>query len=119
MSVPNQYISEGARRRLIGDTASGSTVPSHGASSAAATMASRMTPPTIAVGWRRKASRNRFQVGETDLATGTEAASVAFTSVGNRPDQPPGGSERSGRGGMSSSSARADRTAHKTDPPRD
>jgi hypothetical protein len=29
-------------------------------------MIARITPPTIAIGWRRNASRKRRQVGETD-----------------------------------------------------
>src|SRR5690348_8792331 len=85
MSVPNQYAADGGRSRFAGDTASGSTVPSHGASSAIATIATRITPPTIAIGWRRNASRKRRHVGDTERATPSDAAgsAVAMSSIAN------------------------------------
>src|SRR6478609_3989877 len=79
MSEPNQNSAEGCFRRLIGATACGSTVPSHGAKIAISTIASNTTPPTIAVGWRRNASLKRRHVGDTDL-TGASSA-IAVTSV--------------------------------------
>src|SRR5579864_7650361 len=105
MSVPNQYAADGGRRRLIGETASGSIVASHGARSATRIMPARIAPPTSAIGWRRNASRKRRQVGDTDLPAAIgEAGRAVATSVGKgRPDRltsPPGGSERSERGGM-------------------
>src|SRR5262245_33110498 len=68
MSEPNQNSPDGCLSRLIGATAWGSTVPSPGASSAIAIIASRITPPAIAVGWRRNASRNRCQVGDAAMS---------------------------------------------------
>src|SRR5436190_17171914 len=68
MSEPNQNSLEGCLSRWIGATACGSTVPSHGASSASAIMARRMTPPAIAVGCRRKASLNLSQVGDAAMS---------------------------------------------------
>src|SRR5688572_4204204 len=68
MSEPNQNSSEGCFSRLIGATAWGSTVPSHGASSAIAIITSRITPPAIAVGCLRKASLNPRQVGDATMS---------------------------------------------------
>src|SRR6185436_10110233 len=68
MSEPNQNSSEGCLSRLIGATACGSTVPSHGASSAIAIIASRITPPAIAVGCLRKASLKPRQVGDATMS---------------------------------------------------
>src|SRR5947209_6691224 len=86
-SVPNQYISDDGRRRLIGETACGSTVPSHGASAAAAIISSRIPAPTIAVGCRRKASRNRFQVGETDFGTAIAGTAIELMRRAARPPE--------------------------------
>src|SRR6185437_8818977 len=63
-----QCADEGALRRMTGDTASGSIVQSHGAKVATTIIRMRMAPPTIAIGWRRNASRNRRHVGDTDFA---------------------------------------------------
>src|SRR6185437_6142558 len=52
MSVPNQCVADGHLSRLSGDRACGSTVPSHGANIAIATMISRSPPPTTIVGCR-------------------------------------------------------------------
>src|SRR5690349_17222284 len=68
MSVPNQKSADGGFSRLIGDTACGSTVPSHGASSAMAIMNSSTAPPTIAVGCRRNAVRTNATVETAGLA---------------------------------------------------
>src|SRR3954454_4032407 len=57
MSVPNQYASEGLRRRRIGDSACGSTVPRYGASVAISTMRPMSTAPATMVGWRRRKPR--------------------------------------------------------------
>src|SRR6185437_5925053 len=82
MSVPNQYAADGGRRRLIGETASGSIVASHGARSATTIMPARIAPPTSAIGWRRNASRKRRHVGDTDLpATIGAAGSVVAISI--------------------------------------
>src|SRR5712672_160809 len=72
MSVPNQKSAEGGFSRLIGATAWGSIVPSHGAKIAIAIMQIRIAAPISAVGWRLNASRKRFQVGDTDLGVATE-----------------------------------------------
>src|SRR5260221_12988332 len=77
MSEPNQKSAEGCLRRFTGATAWGSTVPSHGASTAMRIMASSTRPPAIAVGWRRSASRKLRQVGET--AFGTSSATAAMS----------------------------------------
>src|SRR6185295_13640978 len=79
MSVPNQNSAEGCFNRCTGATAWGSTVPSQGASAATSSIAASTTPPTIAVGWRRNASRKRRQVSG-DPAWASGRASVA-TSV--------------------------------------
>src|SRR2546430_17402557 len=85
MSVPNQYCAPGARRRRIGETASGSAVPSHGAASAIVIISSNTTAPKIAVGWRRKASLKRNQVGEIDR--GALIATAAMSVPDARIDQ--------------------------------
>jgi len=54
----------------------GSTVASNGASRAITIMMARMTPPTIAIGCLRNASRKRCQVGETDFVGMAGAVSV-------------------------------------------
>src|SRR5689334_16868666 len=77
MSEPNQYSAEGCFSLFSGATACGSTVPSQGAASAIPTMRRRITPPAIAVGWRRNASRKRRQVGEA-------ATSVADARIEQR-----------------------------------
>src|ERR1700694_6065941 len=63
-------------------------VPNHGARIAMATMQIRMTPPMSAVGWRLNASRNRLQVGDTDLGEAIDGAakvvapiSIAYTRI--------------------------------------
>src|SRR6202049_1217170 len=83
MSVPNQKSADGGFKRLIGATACGSMVPSHGAKIAMATMQIRITPPMSAVGWRLKASRKRRQVGDTDLGAAVDGATrvVALISI--------------------------------------
>src|SRR5690349_97348 len=90
MSVPNQCADDGALRRREGATASGSTVPSHGANTATTIMTTRIAPPTIAIGCRRNASRKRRHVGETDLmaevpgSARTVATSVADARIEER-----------------------------------
>src|SRR5688500_5804539 len=81
MSLPNQNSADGCRSRLTGSTACGSTVPSHGAKIATRTIANRTTPPTIAVGWRRNASRNRCHVGDTDLPAGMATALISVADA--------------------------------------
>src|SRR6202521_719466 len=81
MSVPNQKSPDGGFRRLIGATACGSIVPSHGAKIAMATMPIRMTPPMSAVGWRLNASRNRRQVGDTDLGEAIDGATKVVAPI--------------------------------------
>src|SRR5436190_1095935 len=81
MSLPNQNSADGGFKRRIGDTASGSTVPSHGAKMAIAIIKSSTTPPTIAVGWRRNASRRNCQVEETGF--GAASTVIADMSVTN------------------------------------
>src|SRR5688572_30154154 len=85
MSVPNQNSAEGCLSRRIGDSASGSTVPSHGAKIATRTMRISTTAPTIAVGWRRNASLKRRHVGDTDrgatIATVASLISIAHARV--------------------------------------
>src|SRR5208283_808130 len=81
MSVPNQNSRDGGLRRLMGATAWGSTVPSHGARIATAIMHRRMPPPMSAVGCRRKASRKRRQVGDSDLSDASERASRVKASI--------------------------------------
>src|SRR5258706_3972258 len=79
MSLPNQNSADGGFKRRIGDTASGSTVPSHGAKTAIAIISSSTMPPTIAVGLRRNASRRNCQVDETGF--GAASTLIADTSV--------------------------------------
>src|SRR5262245_4209551 len=82
MSVPNQNSAEGSLRRLMGATACGSTVPSHGASTATRIIAASTTPPAMAVGCRRNASLKRCQVGETDArAPGTAIAVMSVADA--------------------------------------
>src|SRR5207249_8456950 len=81
MSVPNQKSADGGLRRLTGETACGSMVPSHGARIAMATMTMRMTPPMSAVGWRLNASRKRRHVGDTDLVATGAASAVVLMSI--------------------------------------
>src|SRR5688572_536404 len=76
MSEPNQKSAEGCFRRFTGATACGSTVPSHGARIATRIMASSTSPPMIAVGWRRSASRKLRQVGETGFGMSSAAADM-------------------------------------------
>src|SRR5258706_7682661 len=82
MSVPNQCSLEGGLRRSIGESACGSTVPSHGASNAINTITASTSPPTIAVGCRRNASQNHCQVGDADL--GAVITVVAISVVDAR-----------------------------------
>src|SRR6202022_4293284 len=82
MSVPNQKSADGGFKRLIGATACGSIVPSHGAKIAMATMPIRMPPPMSAVGWRLKASRKRRQVGDTDLGEAIDGSTKVVTLIG-------------------------------------
>src|SRR5438552_9570063 len=81
MSEPNQKSAEGCLRRLTGATACGSTVPSHGASTAMRIMASSTRPPAIAVGWRRSASRKLRHVGETGFGTSSATAAMSITDA--------------------------------------
>src|SRR5271170_7382928 len=81
MSVPNQNSLDGGLRRLMGASACGSTVPSHGAKTATPIMHRRMPPPMSAVGWRRNASRQRRQVGNVDLSGAAARASRVATSI--------------------------------------
>src|SRR5438046_7423211 len=83
MSVPNQNSAEGGFRRLAGETACGSIVPSHGARNAMATMTMSMTPPMSAVGWRLNASRKRRHVGDTERVepTGGRLSVVELMSI--------------------------------------
>src|SRR5438046_4811951 len=81
MSVPNQKSADGGFRRLAGETACGSIVPSRGARNATATITIRMTPPMSAVGWRLNASRNRRHVGDTDLVATGAASAVVLMSI--------------------------------------
>src|SRR6516165_12209898 len=87
MSVPNQYCADGGRSRLIGATACGSIVPSHGARIARTIMPMRMAPPIRAVGCRRNASRKRRHVGDTDWAGAiVDAASVVMSIARSIPN---------------------------------
>src|SRR5947207_14761322 len=81
MSVPNQKSADGGFRRLAGETACGSMVPSNGARIAMATMTMSMTPPMSAVGWRLNASRKRRHVGDTDLVATGAASAVVLISI--------------------------------------
>src|SRR5438128_11439413 len=81
MSVPSQKSADGGFRRLAGETACGSIVPSHGARNAMATMTMSMTPPTSAVGWRLNASRKRRHGGDTDLVATGAARAVVLISI--------------------------------------
>src|SRR5881394_2679428 len=81
MSVPNQNSAEGGFKRLAGETACGSIVPSQGARNAMATMTMSMTPPMSAVGWRLNASRKRRHVGDTDLVATGAASAVVLISI--------------------------------------
>src|SRR6266516_7063959 len=81
MSVPNQKAADGALRRLIGETACGSIVPSHGAKIAMPIMPMRMAPPMSAVGWRLNASRKRRHVGDTDFGPASGAAVIVVVSM--------------------------------------
>ena len=62
----------------IGDTAWGSTVPSHGAKSAIRIISVRTRAPAIAVGCRRSASLKRCHVGDAERVRGR--VSVAISS---------------------------------------
>src|SRR5215472_14706501 len=87
MSEPNQNSPEGCFRRLIGATASGSTVPSQGARNAIRTMTSRITPPAIAVGCRRKASLKRCQVGEAAMSVADPRIEKRVAEIDRQVDQ--------------------------------
>src|SRR5687767_6910467 len=80
MSEPNQNSVPGCLSLFDTVTACGSTVPSHGARIATRIMSSSTTPPTMAVGWRRSASRKLRQVGETGF--GVSSVAVAISSEG-------------------------------------
>src|SRR5258706_5813295 len=82
MSEPNQKSAEGCFKRLTGATAWGSTVPSHGASTAIRIIASSTRPPAMAVGWRRSASRKLRQVGETGFGTSSAMAAMSVADAG-------------------------------------
>src|SRR2546423_15075520 len=81
MWVPNQKSAEGGFRRLIGATACGPMVPSHGAKIAMATMQIRISPPMSAVGCRLNASRKRRQVGDTDLGAAIDGVTRAGARI--------------------------------------
>src|SRR5437763_8449779 len=81
MSVPSQNSRDGGLKRLIGITACGSIVPSHGARIAMVTITTRMAPPISAVGWRRNASRKRRHVGDTDLTGASGGAASVVVSI--------------------------------------
>src|ERR1700724_599516 len=88
MSVPNQNVAEGSRVRRAGASAVGSTVPSHGASSAISSIVATRAPPTAMAGWRhRKPSRiltGGKMSGNSGAAAKPDAASPATTeSVAN------------------------------------
>src|SRR5882762_223329 len=86
MSVPNQCSLEGGLRRWIGASACGSTLPSHGASNAVSTITASTIAPTMAVGWRRNASRNHCQVGDANF--GAERTAVVISVADARVEQP-------------------------------
>src|SRR6185312_12019833 len=127
MSVPNQFADDGGFNRRIGDTASGSTVPSHGANTATTIITTRMMPPTIAIGCRRNASRKRRHVGDTDLAPVAGAGITAAISRAGPPrDVDVSGAkprpEEAGRERGREADARTPRTSKRrkeaaTDPP--
>src|SRR5690349_19874455 len=86
MSEPNQYSAEGCLSRLSrvrGAAACGSTVPSQGARIAMPIMTRRITPPAIAVGWRRNAALKRSQ-SWTFPSLGEAAMSVADARIEQR-----------------------------------
>jgi len=68
---------DGGFRRRMGDTLSGSVVPSQGARIAIATITSSTTPPAMAVGWRRSvAPIRRSAVGGRTGERGAIAAEL-------------------------------------------
>src|SRR5262245_34837359 len=75
MSLPNQKACDGGRKRRVGASACGSTVPSHGASRAASTMAARSAPPSTATRWRRT---NRKSANFREGASTSEVAMEAM-----------------------------------------
>src|SRR6185503_14831889 len=81
MSEPNQNSGEGCFKRLTGATAWGSTVPSHGARIAMRIITRSTSPPAIAVGWRRSASRKLRQVGDIGFVPTSARAAISITDA--------------------------------------
>src|SRR5512137_3167387 len=87
MSVPNQFSALIGRRRRIGDSACGSTVPSHAAKIATSIISSSTIAPAMAVGCRRSASLKRWTVGETDFGAAMAWATAAMLVADPRIEQ--------------------------------
>src|SRR5262245_39312673 len=82
MSVPNQLVAEGGRRRWRGLIWTGSVVPSHGARSATTAIRHNSTRPSAAVGWRRPSLATPAQAPRgPDPAAGDSASGALIGSV--------------------------------------